>query len=74
MSRIGKLPIAIPAGVTVEVNGLVVTVKGKNGTLTQEVSKNVTVTVENNEVKVTRNDENKDSNVKQGLYRHKRSS
>ena len=69
MSRIGKLPIAIPAGVTVEVNGLVVTVKGKNGTLTQEVSKNVTVTVDNNEVKVTRNDENKDSNVKQGLYR-----
>ena len=69
MSRIGKLPIVIPAGVTVEVNGLVVTVKGKNGTLTQEVSKNVTVTVENNEVKVTRNDENKDSNVKQGLYR-----
>ncbi len=69
MSRIGKLPIAIPAGVTVEVNGLVVTVKGAKATLTQEVSKNVTVKVENNEVYVTRNDEEKDSNVKQGLYR-----
>ena len=69
MSRIGKLPIAIPNGVTVEVNGSVVTVKGKLGTLTQEVSKNVTVKVENNEVFVTRNDETKDSNMKQGLYR-----
>ena len=69
MSRIGKLPIAIPNFVTVEVNGSVVTVKGKLGTLTQEVSKNVTVKVENNEVFVTRNDETKDTNMKQGLYR-----
>ena len=69
MSRIGKLPIAIPAGVTVEVNGQVVTVKGAKETLSQEVSKNVTVTVENNQVLVTRNDESKDSNAKQGLYR-----
>ena len=69
MSRIGKLPIAIPAGVTVEVNGQVVTVKGAKETLSQEVSKNVTVKVENNEVMVIRNDESKDSNAKQGLYR-----
>jgi len=69
MSRIGKLPIAIPADVTVEVNGQVVTVKGTKETLSQEVSKNVTVTVENNQVLVTRNDETKDSNAKQGLYR-----
>ena len=69
MSRIGKLPIAIPVGVTVEVNGQVVTVKGAKETLTQEVSKNVTVKVENNEVLVVRNDESKDSNAKQGLYR-----
>ena len=69
MSRIGKLPISIPAGITVEVNGLVVTVKGSKGTLSQEVSKNVTVNVEENQVIVTRNDESKDSNAKQGLYR-----
>ena len=69
MSRIGKLPISIPAGITVEVNGLVVTVKGSKGTLSQEVSKNVTVKVEENQVIVSRNDESKDSNAKQGLYR-----
>ena len=69
MSRIGKLPISIPAGITVEVNGLVVTVKGIKGTLSQEVSKNVTVKVEENQVIVSRNDESKDSNAKQGLYR-----
>ena len=69
MSRIGKLPIAIPAGITVEVNGNIVTVKGNNKTLTQDISKNVTVEVKENEVIVTRNDETKDSNAKQGLYR-----
>ena len=69
MSRIGKLPISIPAGVTVEINGSVVTVKGPKATLTQEVSKNVTVEVKENEILVTRNDETKDSNAKQGLYR-----
>ncbi len=69
MSRIGKLPISIPAGVTVEVNGHVVTVKGPKDTLTQEVSSNVTVEVKDNEVLVTRNDETTDSNAKQGLYR-----
>ena len=69
MSRIGKLPISIPAGVTVEVNGNVVTVKGPKATLTQDFAKNVTVEVKENEVLVTRNDETKDSNAKQGLYR-----
>lgn len=69
MSRIGKLPVAIPAGVTVEVNGQVVTVKGAKETLTQEFSKNVTVKVEENQVLVVRNDETTDSNAKQGLYR-----
>ena len=69
MSRLGKLPVSIPAGVTVEVNGQVVTVKGPKATLTQDFSKNVTVEVKENEVLVTRNDETKDSNAKQGLYR-----
>ena len=69
MSRIGKLPIAIPAGITVEVDNNLVTVKGTKGTLSQEVSKNVTVKVEENQVWVVRNDETTDSNAKQGLYR-----
>lgn len=69
MSRIGKLPIAIPAGVTVDINNNIVTVKGPKGTLTQDYSKNVTVEVKENEVFVTRNDETSDSNAKQGLYR-----
>lgn len=69
MSRIGKLPIAIPAGVTVEIANNVVTVKGPKATLTQTYSANVTVEVKDNQVLVTRNDETKDSNAKQGLYR-----
>ena len=69
MSRIGKLPIAIPAGVTVEVNGQVVTVKNAKETLSQEVSKNITVKIEENQIFVVRNDESTDSNAKQGLYR-----
>lgn len=69
MSRIGKLPISIPSGVTVEVNGHVVTVKGAKDTLTQEFSKNVAVEVKGNEVYVVRLDEERDSNAKQGLYR-----
>ena len=69
MSRLGKLPVSIPAGVTVEVNGNIVTVKGPKATLTQDFSKNVTVEVKEKEVLVTRNDETKDSNAKQGLYR-----
>jgi len=69
MSRIGKLPITIPAGVTVEVNGNVVTVKGAKFTLSQEVSNNVEVKVQDNQILVERKDETTDSNAKQGLYR-----
>jgi large subunit ribosomal protein L6 len=69
MSRIGKLPISIPAGVTVEVNGNVVTVKGPKDTLTQQFSSNVAVEVKDNQVIVSRKDETTDSNAKQGLYR-----
>lgn len=69
MSRIGKLPISIPAGVSVEVKDNVVTVKGPKDTLTQEFSKNVSVEVKDNEVHVVRLDETTDSNAKQGLYR-----
>ncbi len=68
MSRIGKNPITIPAGVTVEVKDAVVTVKGKLGELSQEFS-DVTVKVENDQVVVERSSDNKNERAKHGLYR-----
>ena len=68
MSRIGKNPIVIPAGVTVEVAEGIVTVKGKNGQLTQEFS-DVTVKVEDGQVQVERSSDQKDQRAKHGLYR-----
>ena len=58
MSRIGRTPTTLPHGVEVTVNGNKVTVKGPKGTIEKEIHKNISVTVENNEVKVSRpNDE-----------------
>jgi len=68
MSRIGKNPVAIVAGVTVEVNGNIVTVKGKKGQLTQEFS-DVSVKVEDGQVLVERFSDHKDERSKHGLYR-----
>ena len=70
MSRIGILPIDIPAGVTIEVDKEnLVTVKGPKGELTQKVDKNITVKVEENQVNVSRSTEEKDHRAKHGLYR-----
>ena len=68
MSRIGKNPIVIPAGVTVDVAEGLVTVKGKLGQLTQEFS-NVTVKIEDGSVIVERSSDHKDERAKHGLYR-----
>lgn len=68
MSRIGKNPIAIPAGVTVEVKEAVVTVKGKLGELSQDFS-DVAVKVEGDQVVVERSSDNKNERAKHGLYR-----
>jgi large subunit ribosomal protein L6 len=68
MSRIGKNPVVIPAGVTVEVANGIITVKGKKGQLTQEYS-DVTVTVEDGQVQVDRSSDHKDHRAKHGLYR-----
>jgi large subunit ribosomal protein L6 len=68
MSRIGKNPVAIPSGVTVEVAEGVVTVKGKLGQLTQEFS-DVTVKIEEGQVVVERSSDHKDHRAKHGLYR-----
>jgi len=68
MSRIGKNPVEIPSGVTLEVNEGVITVKGKLGQLTQEFS-DVTVKVEDGQVLVERSSDHKDHRAKHGLYR-----
>jgi large subunit ribosomal protein L6 len=69
MSRIGKKPIAIPAGVTVTVKDSVVTVKGPKGELSQEVDRDITVTVEGSEVIVSRPTEQIRHRAMHGLYR-----
>lgn len=57
MSRIGKLPVKLPAGVTATVNGTHIEVKGPKGTLGYDFDRHMTVTVEDNEIKVTRPDD-----------------
>ena len=70
MSRIGILPIDIPADVTIEVDkDNKVTVKGPKGELTQQVDKSITVKVEENQVKISRATEEKEHKSKHGLYR-----
>ena len=70
MSRIGKLPIHIPQGVTVAVSpDNTVTVKGPKGQLSQKVSSDLTVAIEGNEVHVQRHTEDKEHKAQHGLYR-----
>jgi len=68
MSRIGKSPIEIPAGVTVDVKEGVVVVKGKMGELTQEVL-DITVKIEEGVITLERPSDVKDHKAKHGLYR-----
>jgi len=70
MSRIGKLPINIPAGVTISVSKEnLVTVKGPKGELNQEVNPDIKVSVEGTEVNVSRPSDQKDHRALHGLYR-----
>ena len=69
MSRIGIMPIAIPAGVTVTLDGNVITVKGAKETLTREIHPNMHVAVENNEIIVTRPNDEKQNRALHGLTR-----
>jgi len=69
MSRIGKLPIEIPAGVTVTLQNDVVTVKGPKGELSQYVDPLIKVEVEGAVCHVTRPNDEKESRAKHGLYR-----
>ena len=69
MSRIGKLPIQIPAGVKVAVADNTVTVEGPKGKLSQAVSPLITVEVKDNEVVLQRKNDERESRAFHGLYR-----
>ena len=69
MSRIGRKPVVVPAGVEVTVNGNIVTVKGPKGQLEQEISKNLTVEVKEGEVVVTRPTDSREDRAQHGLAR-----
>jgi large subunit ribosomal protein L6 len=69
MSRIGRKPINIPAGVTISVDGNVITVKGPKATLTQKIHPNMSVSVDGNEALVTRPDDEKQNKSLHGLTR-----
>ena len=69
MSRIGRKPINIPAGVDVKLADGVITVKGSKGTLTQKIHPNMDVKVEDSVITVTRPDDNKNNRSLHGLTR-----
>ena len=69
MSRIGRMPVEIPAGVTVTVNGNTVTVKGPKGTLTESFNERMTIALEGNQVLVTRPTDEKEDKSVHGLTR-----
>lgn len=69
MSRIGNKLVAIPSGVTVELKGSVVSVKGSKGELTYTLLPEVNVTIEGSDVKVGRINDSKDARARHGLTR-----
>ena len=69
MSRIGKNPISIPAGVELNIDGNVVTVKGKLGELSQEILNDITVKIEGDTVVLNRPSDSKPHKAAHGLYR-----
>ncbi len=69
MSRIGKNPITIPAGVNVSVDNSLVTVTGPKGKLSREINPKIGVKVEGNEIKVINDNKEPQYNAYHGLYR-----
>lgn len=70
MSRIGRLPIKIEDGVEVSIDNNIVTVKGKLGTLTQAIeNKNISITINDGYIEVTRKNDVKENRAAHGLYR-----
>ena len=68
MSRIGKNPITVPEGVTVEIKDNLITAKGKLGELTQEYSE-IKIKLEDGTITLERDSDKKDLRAKHGLYR-----
>lgn len=69
MSRIGKLPVHLPAGVSVDFKDGIVTVKGAKGTLTQEIVGDIDIKVEGAEAHVIKTSDKADMDARHGLYR-----
>ena len=69
MSRIGRKPVEIPAGVEVKVDGATVTVKGPKGTLCQTFNSRMAISVEGSEILVTRPTDDKEDRALHGLTR-----
>ncbi|MGN0822697.1 MAG: 50S ribosomal protein L6 [Candidatus Gallimonas sp.] len=69
MSRIGKMPVVIPAGVTVEFKDSVVTVKGAKGSLTQKIEGAIDVKVDGAHANVVALNDEQETNARHGLYR-----
>ena len=69
MSKVGKLPVAIPAGVTVTVADNVVSIKGPKGEMKQNFSNNIKIEVQGSEVILTTLNDTKQANADHGLYR-----
>ncbi|HCM89172.1 MULTISPECIES: 50S ribosomal protein L6 [Vagococcus] len=69
MSRIGNKPVVVPAGVTVTQNGTTVTVKGPKGELTREFSPNITLSIEEGVVTLTRPNDDKQNKALHGTMR-----
>jgi large subunit ribosomal protein L6 len=69
MSRIGKQPIPIPDGVEVKVDGLIVSVKGPRGQLSQDISELIAVEIEDGQLLVSTLNESREARSYHGLYR-----
>ena len=69
MSRIGRMPIVVPAGVEVKINGSDIEVKGPKGTLTRTVHSDMALSMEGNEIHVTRPSDDKEHRSLHGLTR-----
>lgn len=69
MSRIGKLPVAIPSGVNVDIKDGLITVKGPKGQLSQKIDSSITAKVEDGQINFTRASDDKEHRSLHGLYR-----
>lgn len=69
MSRIGKSPITVPAGVSIQVKDSVVTVKGPKGELSQSINPDIEVKVEDGKIELTRPTDGREHRSLHGLYR-----